>query len=115
LEYVRVRESVIPEKGQYSFATNFIVPGRDAVLLHCEFDGSWDGGVSPGLHVFDLYALFDHEKGWKRVGDIPIFVDQAHLQQIRESYVTYDNMRALHEDTSVIGRKSNKRSIERSV
>lgn len=96
LDYVRTRPTVSPEKGEIDFAINFIVPGRDAKVLCCEFEAvsrTWH--FPSGMHQVELLGLLDGSDHWRLLGSLKLWFDPAHAEQLTSSYVTYDNRGAL--------------------
>lgn len=75
-----------------SFATQFPVRGREAVLLICEFQRE-PGGMTfeERSYPMELQAQLDDRKLWKRICGFELNVSAQGLQTINKAFVVHDN------------------------
>jgi len=76
-----------------SFATQFPVRGREAILLICEFHRT-PGGIElhEGSYPLELQAILGNGSKWKRICRFPLNVSNRSAQLINKQFIVHDNV-----------------------
>lgn len=90
LMYVRRRSSIVSNDSQ--FATNFVVMGRDAILLFAEFEAdAVDWEFHAGISHAMLEVLYEDRDRWQPLRKFGLDVRADNLDTIQRDYRPYDN------------------------
>lgn len=76
-----------------TFATQFPVRGREALLLICEFQRT-PGEMTFEVHEYpmELQAKLDNGKKWKKICSFNLNVTEKSLPSINKQFIVHDNM-----------------------
>jgi len=76
-----------------TFATQFPVRGREALLLICEFQREPGGMVFESqLYPMELQAKLGNNKKWKKICSFNLKVTEKSLPAINKQFIVHDNM-----------------------
>lgn len=89
-----VTELLTSETPHRALATQFVVHGREAILLICEFQR--DPGCmlfEARSYPFELQALLGDRKDWMGINKFSLNVSEKSLKSINSVFTAYDNMK----------------------
>lgn len=93
--YSRLHAAMDLEGSSPSFATGFVVGGRDSALKVCEFDTKATNFLTAGQNEFYLDVLFSRKKKWMQGRKITLHVDDELFSRIGNDPIAIDNSRTL--------------------
>lgn len=84
-------EKLLKDEGR-AFATQFPVPGREAVTLICEFQRGPGNLLFEAKHYpIELQAILDANKKWKKLCRFDLRVTDSAAPILNKQYVAHDN------------------------
>lgn len=96
--FTRLHEAMDLDSKRSTFATGFVIDGRDSKEMVCEFDSSEDDFVKQGANDFHLDVLFSRRKRWAPNGAIRLSIDSDLLENTRSRSIPFDNSASLPRD-----------------
>ena len=92
LNFIATVKKLGTDEGR-TFATQFPVRGREAVLLICEFQREPGGMVFEARsYPMELQAKLGNSKEWKQICSFSLNVSKRSLQTINKQFVVHDNV-----------------------
>lgn len=96
--FTRLHDAMDLDGKKSTFATGFVIDGRDAEAMVCEFDSSESNFISPGLNELHLDVLFSRRKKWTHNGLIRLSVDSELYERTGPRNIPFDNSASLPHD-----------------
>ncbi|MGW1203289.1 hypothetical protein [Streptomyces cyaneofuscatus] len=93
--FTRLHEAMDLDIKKSTFATGFVIDGRDSKAMVCEFDSSEDDFIKPGTNNFHLDVLFSRRKKWTPNGLIRLSVTSSLLERVDSRNIPFDNSASL--------------------
>jgi hypothetical protein len=83
---------------EMTFATGFVISGRDSQLTICEFESTMANILQPGRNDFSVEVLFSRRGKWTAEGGLTLHVDPDAFAGIGEKSIQFDNANSLPEE-----------------
>lgn len=95
LPYTRLHPKLNSDKSEITFATGFMVSGRDSMLLTCEFESQDPQVLHAGANEFYLDILYSRRKKWRQGQVVTLTATEELLAQVGQRSIAFDNAQAL--------------------
>lgn len=91
LSFIATVNKIGKDEGR-TFATQFPLSGRDAILLICDFQRNPSGRVfEAGKYAMELQAKVNNHQKWKRVCSFELNIAESSVPTIAKQFIVHDN------------------------
>lgn len=92
LNFIALVDKIGTDEGR-TFATQFPINGREAVLYICDFQRNLSGRIfEAGKYSMELQAKLDNNKKWKRISSFDLNVTEKSVPILTKQFIVHDNM-----------------------